>query len=204
MSIKVSTKYRKSSDGNLLKFGYQVLDTMDDNPIYTNSPLVKAALQKSCDNFRVAGSIASRKDRGFSSAKNDRKADLIKDLDVLNVYVTETCKGDKTMLLQSGFEIVGFKNESDELQPIREVKVISELPGTATIRVSKVARAKSYVFQYTADPLSPDSVWVSETVLGREHTFSDLNSVARYWFRVIAIGKGNQKVYSPPVARVIQ
>ncbi|HEY8898056.1 MAG TPA: hypothetical protein VIM79_24690 [Niastella sp.] len=204
MSIKISTKYRKSSDGKLLKFGYQVLDTMDDNPIYTNSPLVKAALQKSCDNFRVAGSIASRKDRGFSSAKNDRKADLIKDLDVLNVYVTETCKGDKTMLLQSGFEIVGFKNESDELQPIREVKVISELPGTATIRVSKVTRAKSYVFQDTADPLSPDSVWISETVLGREHTFSDLNSVARYWFRVIAIGKGNQKVYSPPVARVIQ
>lgn len=204
MSIKISTKYRTSSDMKLLKFGYQVSDTMDNNPIYTNSPLVKAALQKSCDNFRIAGSIASRKDRGFSSAKNDRKADLIKDLDVLNVYVTETCKGDKTMLLQSGFEIVGFKNESDELQPIREVKVISELPGTATIRVSKVARAKSYVFQYTVDPLSPDSVWVSETVLGRDHTFTDLNSVARYWFRVIAIGKGNQKVYSPPVARVIQ
>lgn len=204
MSIKISTKYRTSSDMKLLKFGYQVLDIMDDNLIYTNSPLVKAVLQKSCDDFRVAGSMAGRKDRALLSAKNDRKADLVRDLDILNVYVTETCKGDKTMLLQSGFEIVGFKNESEELLPIKEVKVVSELPGTATIRVSKVARAKSYVFQYTADPLSNDSVWVSETVLGREHTFSDLNSVARYWFRVIAIGKGNQKVYSPPVARVIQ
>jgi hypothetical protein len=204
MSIKISTKYRNSSDMKLLQFGYQVSDTMDNNPIYTNSPLVKAALQKSCDSFRVAGSIAGRKDRALLSAKNDRKAELIGDLDILNVYLTETCKGDKTMLLQSGFEITGLKNESKELQPIREVKVISELPGTATIRVSKVAYAKSYVFQYTADPLSNDSVWVSETVLGREHTFNDLNSVTRYWFRVIAIGKGNQKVYSPPVARVIQ
>ncbi|MCS3800180.1 hypothetical protein [Niastella sp. OAS944] len=204
MSIKISTKYRTSSDMKLLKFGYQILDTMDNNPIYTNSPLVKAILQKSCDDFRVAGSIASRKDRALSSAKNDRKADLVRDLDILNVYVTETCKNDKTMLLQSGFEIAGLKNESQELQPFKEVKVISELPGTASIRVSRVANAKSYVFQYTADPLSTDSVWVSETVLTREHTFNNLNSVARYWFRVIAIGKGNQTVYSPPVARVIQ
>lgn len=204
MSIKISTKYRTSSDMKLLKFGYQILDTMDNNPIYTNSPLVKAVLQKSCDDFRLAGSIASRKDRTLSSAKNDRKADLVRDLDILNVHVTETCKGDKTMLLQSGFEIAGLKNESQDLQPIKEMKVISELPGTATIRVSRVANAKSYVYQYTADPISPDSVWISETVLTREHTFTNLNSVARYWFRVIAIGKGNQTVYSPPVARVIQ
>lgn len=204
MLIRISTKYRSSSDDKLLKFGYQIADTMDNNPIYTNSPLVKAVLQKSCDDFRVAGSIASRKDRALSSAKNDRKAELVRDLDILNVYVTETCNGDKTMLLQSGFEIAGLKNESKELQPFKEVKVISELPGTVTIRVSKVAYAKSYVYQYTADPLSPDSVWISETVLTREHTFTNLNSVARYWFRVIAIGKGNQTVYSPPVARVIQ
>jgi hypothetical protein len=204
MSIRISTKYRTSSDVNLLKFGYQVSDTMSNNPIYTNSPLVQAVLQKSCDNFRMAGSMAGRKDRALLSAKNDRKADLVRDLDILNVYVSETCKGDKTMLLQSGFEIAGLRNDSQELQPFKEVKVISELPGTATIRVSKVANAKSYVFQYTNDPLSPESIWVSETIIGREHTFSNLNSVARYWFRVIAIGKGNQTVYSPPVARVIQ
>lgn len=204
MSIRISTKYRNSSDMKLLKFGYQVLDIMDDNPIYTNSPLVKAVLQKSCDDFRVAGSMAGRKDRALLSAKNDRKADLVRDLDILNAYVTETCKGDKTMLLQSGFEIVGLKNESKDLQPITEITVVSELPGTATIRLKRIPGAKSYVFQYTADPLSSDSVWVSETVLSRGHTFTNLNSVTRYWFRVIAIGKGNQKVYSPPVARVIQ
>jgi hypothetical protein len=204
MSIRISTKYRNSSDMKLLKFGYQVSDTMTDNPIYANSPLVQAVLQKSCDNFRVAGSIAGRKDRALLSAKNDRKADLIKDLDILNEYLTITCKGDKTMLLQSGFEIAGLKNDSKDLQPIREITVVSELPGTVTISVKRITGAKSYVFQYTADPLSSDSVWVSETSLNRKHTFSSLNSVARYWFRVIAIGKGNQTVYSPPVARVIQ
>lgn len=204
MSIRISTKYRTSSDMKLLKFGYQISDIMDNNPIYTNSPLVKAVLQKSCDDFRVAGSMAGRKDRALLSAKNDRKADLIKDLDILNAHVTETCKGDKTMLLQSGFDIAGLKNESKDLQPIKEVTVLSELPGAVSISVKRVVGAKSYVFQYTEDPLTSDSVWVSETSLNREHTFTNLTSVTRYWFRVIAIGKGNQTVYSPPVARVIQ
>jgi hypothetical protein len=204
MSIRVSTKYRNSSDVKLLKFSYQVLDTMDDNPIYINSPLVKSVLQKGCDDFRLAGSMAGRKDRARLSAKNDKKAVLVGLLDQLNEYVTATCKGDKTMLLESGFEIAGLKSESQDLQPIAEIKVRSELPGTATIQVRRVIGAKSYVHQYTSDPLSADSVWVSETSLNREYTFSNLTSVTRYWFRVIAIGKGDKTVYSPPVARVIQ
>lgn len=204
MSIRISTKYRTSSDKNLLQFGYQVSDIMKDNPIYTNSPLIQAVLQASCDDFRLATSVASRKDRALLSAKNDKKAVLIGHLDALNDYATAACKGDKTMLLQSGFDIAGLRNESQDLPPIREIAVQSDLPGTVTISLKRVVGAKSYVFQYTDDPLSSDSVWVSETTLVREHTFNNLNSVARYWFRVYAIGKGNQTVYSPPVARVVQ
>jgi len=54
------------------------------------------------------------------------------------------------------------------------------------------------------DPLTADSVWVGETITERQHTFNNLKSVAKYWFRVIAIGTNRQTVYSPPVSRVIQ
>jgi hypothetical protein len=52
--------------------------------------------------------------------------------------------------------------------------------------------------------MTPDSVWISETSIERENTFNNLKSVANYWFRVIAVGKGKQMVYSPPVSMVIQ
>jgi hypothetical protein len=204
MLLRISNKYRKSGDAKLLKFGYQISDTMKDNPMYTDSNPAQPVIQEACDKFRLAGSMASRNDWARLSAKNDSKAVLIEVLDELNEWVTAKCNGDKTMLLQSGFDIAGLKRESQDLQPITELIVVSELPGTATTTVKRVYGAKSYVHQYTADPLSPDSVWVSETSVNREHTFSNLNSVARYWFRVIAIGKGNKNVYSPPVARVIQ
>jgi hypothetical protein len=123
-------------------------------------------------------SVAGRNDRALLSAKNDKKAYLIGLLDELNAYVTAICKGDKTKLLLSGFEIAGLKSESKDLQPISELIVLSEVPGQAITRVKRIARARSYVHQYTADPLTPDSVWVSETSISRAHTFNNLRSVA--------------------------
>lgn len=204
MQASISTKYRRSSDKNLLQFCYQVSDTMKDNPVFPDPKPSQSVLHTACDEFRFAGSMAGRNDRARLSAKNDKKAVLIGLIDELAEYVTATCNGDKTKLLLSGFEIVGLKSESQDLQPITELTVQSELPGQAIVRVKRVPGARSYVHQYTTDPLSPDSVWVSETSTDREHTFTNLQSVARYWFRVIAIGKGKQAVYSPPVARVIQ
>ncbi|WP_205513154.1 hypothetical protein [Longitalea arenae] len=204
MSVRISTKYRISSDSNLLKSSYTISDMLKTNPAFPDPKPAQSVLQAACDDFRLASSMAGRKDRALLSAKNDKRAALISILDELNEYVTATSKGDKTMLLQSGFEIVGIRGESRELQPITELTVQSALPGTATTRVKRVTGARSYVHQYTTDPLGPDSVWVSETSLNREHTFSSLRSVSRYWFRVLAIGKGNQTVYSPPVAWVIQ
>ena len=204
MQIRISTKYRRSSDKNLLKFCYQVADSQKSNPEFPDPKPSHAVIVAACDEFRVAVSMASRNDRALLSAKNDKKAVLIGLLDELAEYVTATSNGDKTMLLNSGFDITGLKVESQALEPIAELTVKSELPGQATTRVKRVAGARSYVHQYTADPLSPDSVWISETTTNREHTFSNLKSVTRYWFRVIAIGKGNQAVYSPPVSRVIQ
>ncbi|WP_133054667.1 hypothetical protein [Niastella populi] len=125
-------------------------------------------------------------------------------LDDLADYVTTTSNGDKTMLLSSGFDITGDKDLTQALPPIGKVVVVSDQSGQATTRVNRVAGARSYVHQYTTDPLSPDNVWISETTTEREHTFTNLRSVARYWFRVLAVGKGKQVVYSPPVARVIQ
>jgi hypothetical protein len=204
MEIRISTKYRLSSDKNLLQFGYQVTDTLRDNPKFPDLKPSHAVLLTACDEFRVAVSMSSRKDRALLSAKNDKKAALIAVLDELAEYITTTCKGDKTMLLSSGFNIIGLKDELQELSSIDKLEVEIGVPGQATIRVKRVPGARSYVHQYTPDPLTADSVWVSETVTEREHTFTNLQSVKKYLFRVIAIGRNRQSVYSPPVTRVIQ
>jgi hypothetical protein len=204
MKIKIKKSYRRASDIKALKVADRVSDSLKENQKFPEANPTRTKLEKACNDFRSAISIAGRNDRTLSSAKNDIKAEMIGLLDDLADYVTTTSNGDKTMLLSSGFDITGEKDPSQVLPPIEQLVVVSELPGQATSRIKRVTGARSYVHQYTADPLSPDSVWISETSTEREHTFANLRSVTRYWFRVIAIGKGKQAVYSPPVARVIQ
>jgi hypothetical protein len=204
MKVKIKKSYRRASDLKTLGAGDLVSDSLKGNAKFPEAEARRTKLEEKCNNFRGAISTAGRKDRTLSSAKNDIKTELVSILDELADYVTTTCNGDKTMLLSSGFDITGDKDLTQALPPIEKLVVVSDQPGQATTRVNRVAGARSYVHQYTTDPLSPDNVWISETTTEREHTFSNLRSVARYWFRVLAVGKGKQVVYSPPVARVIQ
>lgn len=204
MKLKIKRSYRRASDLKTLGMGDRVSDSLRGNEKFPEAETTRTKLEKKCNDFRSSISTAGRKDRTLTSAKNDIKAEVISIMDDLADYVTTTCNGDKTMLLSSGFDITGDKDLSQALQPIEKLVVVSDQSGQATTRVKRVAGARSYVHQYTPDPLSTDSVWVSETSTEREHTFSHLKSVSRYWFRVIAIGKGNQTVHSPLVARVVQ
>ena len=204
MKLRIKTSYRRTSDSKLLKLGCRVSESLKNNQSFPDPKPAQPVLEKACQEFQIAVSMAGRSDRTLSSAKNDKKAALIRLLNEEADYVTATSNGDKTMLLSSGFDITGTKNNTDELSPIEQFIVKIGAPGEATTRVKKVPGARSYIHQYTPDPLTPDSVWVGETIAERQHTFSNLKSVAKYWFRVIAIGRNRQTVYSPPVSRVIQ
>src|SRR6266545_2468705 len=177
MKHKIKTKYRRASDSYTINLGYRVAHSMKDNPDFPEPKPAPAALKTACDELQEAMNLAGRKDRHLSSAKNDKKGVLIRLLDETADYVTVISNGDKTKLLSSGFDITGITDESQELKPIESLTVESGPPGQATTRVKLVAGARAYIHQYTPDPITADSVWVSETVTDREHTFSNLQSV---------------------------
>ncbi len=203
MKLKIQKSYRRASDLKTLGIGDRISDSLKGNEKFPEAETTRLTLENKCNEFRKSISIASRNDRMLSSAKNDLKAEIVGLIDNLADYVTITSNGDKTMLLSSGFDITGDKDVLQALPPIEKLVVMCDQPGQATTRVKRVAGARSYVHQYTADPLSPDSVWAGETTTEPEHTFSNLKSVVRYWFRVIAVGRGKLSVYSMPVAKVV-
>lgn len=204
MISRIKKAYQRSSDSSLLIIAYRVSESLKDNPNFPDPVPSQAELVKLCQEFQTAVSIAARKDRLLSSAKNDKKAELVSMLNQLADYVTVTCNGDRTKLLSSGFDITGDKNDANTLTPITALTVEIGPPGQATSKVKRVAGSRSYIHQYTPDPVSSDSQWVSETVTDNQFTFTNLRSVTRYWFRVIAIGRDKQAVHSPMVSRVIQ
>jgi hypothetical protein len=118
-------------------------------------------------------------------------------------YVTLTCKGDRAMLLSSGFKLNRATGETS-LEHIKELQVTIGQPGEAITKVKRVTGAKAYIHQYTKDPLTSESEWTSKFITDTSYVFTALQSKEKYLFRVIAIGLKGQEVISPVVGRVIQ
>jgi hypothetical protein len=204
MTNKIKKAYQRSSDSNLMVIAHRISESMKSNPNFPNPVPSQVDFEKACRELQLAVSVAGRNDRTLSSAKNDKKAELIRLLNQLAGYVTVASNGDRTKLLSSGFDITGVKGEAQALSPITALVVEIGPPGQAISKVKRVTGSRAYLHQYTRDPVNADSQWVSETVTDNQYTFTDLQSVTRYWFRVVAIGKGKQSVHSPLVSRVIQ
>jgi hypothetical protein len=204
MKLKIKKSYKNPSDTFILKLCGRVVQGMKNTEMFPNPIPAVSEVEKKYADYQVALNIAGRFDRTLASAKNDRKAELIGMLEKWDDYVTAISNGDKTMLLYSGFDIAGIKSTEQDLTPIEQLDVEIGPIGQAIVSIKRVPGAKMYAFQCTPDPITPESVWSTETTTDRENTFTNLNSIAKYWFRVIAYGRGKQTVTSMLVSRVIQ
>jgi hypothetical protein len=188
--------------GDLIKISRRILDSLKDNAQFPNPTPGLADLEKALNEFSTALSNAGGFDRELVAIKDNKQAILRQMLTELAYYVTQICKGDKAILLGSGFDINVNATKQQKAPP--KLRVELDMPGQVTIRVSRVIKARAYVHQYTADPITLDSVWISETTVKPVHTFTGLESAARVWLRVIVIDRKGESIYWDPVLRIVQ
>jgi hypothetical protein len=193
--------YKKRSD--TVTTGYRVVEKMEDNPNFSDPLPELAATKKLLPELLSAVGNAKGRDVEAVCLKNDLKAELIALLTVVAEYVTAKCKGDRLMLLSSGFPISGASSTQVD-QVIQELDVELGSPGEATTRVKRLRRARAYMHQYTTEPPTSETVWHSEGSKQANYTFSGLRSMTKYWFRVVAIAADGEKITSPVIERVIQ
>ena len=72
------------------------------------------------------------------------------------------------------------------------------------LKFAKVPGSRSYVYQIALEPVTSDADWKNFAGTRRKYSFTGLVSGQRYFVRVLAIGSGNQAVYSAVVSRVAQ
>jgi hypothetical protein len=146
---------------------------------------------------------ARGRDKEMIAIKNNKKAIVQELLQELADYVTATCKGNISLMLSSGFDVVS-EGRSNLKVAVEKLEVKLGLPGEATTKVRHVTGARAFIHQYTTELPGLHSNWVSEGCGLRYYTFRGLISDKRYWFRVVAIGSGMQRAFSPVVSVVIQ
>ncbi|HEX6428618.1 MAG TPA: hypothetical protein VF008_13070 [Niastella sp.] len=201
---QISAKYSKR-ESDLELTSQRVTEEMENNPDFQNPPAALAELKKVLPEFRTARVNAEGGDKKLVSIKNDKKAIVLALLLELAEYVTVISKGDRTLILSSGFDVSSDSRSGSNLPPSIEILEVELGPsGEATTRVKNVTGVKAYVHQYTTEPPGLNTVWIGEGSSQGIYTFQGLSSDKRYWFRVVIIGSNGQRGYSPVVTRVIQ
>jgi hypothetical protein len=200
---RVSTKY-KTRQEEIAFTGECVIMKMESNPNFPDPPAAFGELKIVLPEFQQALADARSGDKQMTAIKNNKKAIVLDLLEELVDYVTEISKGNKALILNSGFEVEETGNGGKLSASTIKLDVELDIPGEATIRVKNVRGARAYVHQYATEPPDSNTLWVSEGWAQSSYTFKKLSSDKRYWFRVVVIGSGTQRAYSPVVSRVIQ
>ena len=197
--------FAKLSDSELESTALSIIDSMTNNanfptPIPSIADVTAAVTEYS-------NALAAAKNRGKAEVelKKMKKDAMIEVLVSLSTYVTFTANGNRNMIITSGFGITKNSKTPQAMgTPKKFTITIGETNGEAVSTVGGVKGIKKYAHQYTPDPLSATSVWTSAFVSTRTYTFTGLDSGKKYWFRVAALGNGDQVKYTAPIALIIQ
>jgi hypothetical protein len=197
--------FTRLSDGGLEAKALSIIDKMTDNATFPNPVPSLADVNAALTEYSAAFSNAQNKDKVQVAIKNIKREALIDLLRSLAAYVNFTANGNKSVIVSAGFDankgIVGALPMPDP----KNFKVVSgRNSGEAVTSVSGVRGVKSYVHQYTPDPLTDTSIWQSKYVSTRTNTFTGLEPAKKLWFRVMAIGTGDQVAYTDPLSMIIQ
>lgn len=192
-----------TNEHDLLILIKRVIGKTKNNVAFPNPPEALNELEKEAPEFELALVKAKSRDKESVAIKNNKKAIVLALLAQLAQYIIETSKGDRALILSSGFEAADEQN-GKEKPSIESLDVILGAPGEAMLRAKVKKGAVAYMHQYATEAPGPNTIWHSAGHTTGDYTFTGLDSDKRYWFRVIAIGRKGHQAYSPVVSRSIQ
>lgn len=200
---RIVTKYKKCQ-GDIYLTAACVVEKMNNNPTFSDAPDALAKLKKVLPKFQTGLANAAGRDKYMVAIKNNLKEMVLELLDELAKYVIKISKGDRTIILGSGFDAGKERRKIGNAPSIGVLEVELGPPGKATVTARNITGARAYVHQYTMEPPGANTIWISEESTEKRYTYEGLISDKRYWFRVVAIGSRQRKAYSPVVSKVIQ
>lgn len=197
--------YGRLSDNNL-NFRAEVISlalTGNLNFPITVPTLTEFDLKKAA--FATAMQSISTGDRLSIAIKNEARAELLSTMKQLALNIESLAPGDRAKLLSSGFELGSDGENVPAIDAPKNFKISDGInSGELILSVKGVIQAASYMYEYTEDPLSAESRWVSKVSSSCKHTFRGLRPGIRIHGRVAIIGRKGQEAYSHTLTRIVQ
>ena len=203
MKKKVSLNFKETNDPDLNMLALNIALRMTGNEHFPDPGFLVIELNELSSQFNIALADVGLRDMVKISIKNSLRALLIKKLKEVGEFVIKESKGKETALLSSGFPLIKPVDEVILNEPDNFSVKPGPNPGEIIMKVSRVKGARSYLYQWTPDPITAKSVWESVGDTRCKKVIAGLPLGINCWFRMAAIGSRNQILYTLPLNRYI-
>ncbi|KAA9034561.1 hypothetical protein FW778_22250 [Ginsengibacter hankyongi] len=203
MIAMIIMPFDRLTDSKLLTKAMDILASMTGNEFFPTPTPALTAVSDAITAFQDALTGAATRDRTKVILKNRARVDLIAVLKSLGNYVTFTANGDSAMIGSTAFDTRKVPQPVIVTKPTVKVE-LGVNSGELTNMAAAAGGGRSFVHQYTPDPLTDESVWESFTSTSRKFTFTGLEKAKIFWCRVGIVGAKGQLIFSDPVSKVVQ
>ncbi|MEO6232113.1 MAG: fibronectin type III domain-containing protein [Ferruginibacter sp.] len=203
-TAKIKISFSAYSDANLENKAASILQNMTGNPAFTDPIPTLSELQAALTAYSAALLSAASLGRVNVAEKNKTRKTLELLLSQLGMYVMYIANGDEVTLTSSGYSLAKTPEPQYITNPGNVTLTNGITSGELVAAVKAVKGAVSYLHQYTPDPLTAESVWDGVPGSRSSLTFKNLEVGKKYWFRVAAVGSGQQIAYSPTSTQYVQ
>ncbi len=197
--------YSRLSDTKLEFKAQSVIGRLTTNTSFPETTPTLVVFSTAHSAFSSAMDQAVSGDRTAIALKNQARAKLLSAMKQLALNIESLAPGDRAKLMSSGFDLASDGESVPALVAPTEFKITDGVnAGELKFSIKRVPQAVSFMYEYTEEPLTAESVWISKASTSREYLFTGLPSGTRIYGRIAVIGRKNQEAYSAILNRVVQ
>ena len=187
----VSRAFKSLPQSEILVFANTVFQKMTDDIQFVAFKASVDAMELVRKAYSDALTAASTKDPVLTILKNNKRKELDEQLDDLADFVNTLAKGDKAIVLASGYNFIAEAKQITELLAPTGLKVanVQDQPGKVKVSWNEVKGTINYVVEMR---VKGEEAWVSCAFSSaRSVVLKDLKLGANIEFRVRALGTRN-------------
>ncbi|MBO9681469.1 MAG: fibronectin type III domain-containing protein [Flavisolibacter sp.] len=203
---RIKLGFLRYADAKLLAIVEACITALTGNIFYPVITPSLATVQTLFTEYSTSLATAAEGGKTNVAAKNAKKKELAALMTSLALCLMQLADGDELKLVSTGLPLT---KTPSPVPPIG-VPLIAKIEGGLSageldVTIKRLPGAILYVYQYTLDPLTENSEWISQNSTYVKLTLTGLENGKRYWIRVVAYGSNEQMTISDPqLSRVVQ
>ena len=202
---RITTGFLRAGDKKLKDLCFFIYNMLVNNEAFAGVTPTIADVFKLYTAYSQALANADTRSTPAIALKNEARQKLVAIYKLLAASVMQISQGNYALLATTGFPLAKTtRTPAIIVTPVNFTVADGNNPLELLLQCDAQKGAKGYLFQYTMDPVTATSVWITIPASKSSVIISNLTHGQIYWCRAVVLGSKNQAMYGTPASRMVQ